>query len=107
MIAGWELVKNESARVQPRLFYWENPKDGGDAEVDYLVANDNKVLPIDVKAGTSGKMKSLRLFMERKGLQRGVRTSLENFGSLQIAFPDNRNAVIDIIPLYALERLCQ
>lgn len=107
MIAGWELVKNESARVQPRLFYWENPKDGGDAEVDYLVANDNKVLPIEVKAGTSGKMKSLRLFMERKGLQRGVRTSLENFGSLQIAFPDNRNAVIDIIPLYALERLCQ
>ena len=42
------------------------------------------MLPIEVKAGTSGKMKSLRLFMQKKSLTKGVRCSLENFGGLNI-----------------------
>ncbi len=99
--AGWEMVKGADARHRYELFYWENLSKGATAEVDYVIPKDMEVLPIEVKAGTSGKMKSLRLFMEKKGLQRGVRTSLENFGRLEIpGEPSPRT--IDIIPVYAL-----
>lgn len=62
------------------------------------------VLPIEVKSGTSGKMKSLRLFMEKKRLTRAMRTSLENFSTLTIADED-KELTISIIPIYAIGRL--
>lgn len=62
------------------------------------------VLPTEVKSGTSGKMKSLRLFMEKKLLTRAVRTSLENFSTLTIADED-KELTISIIPIYAIGRL--
>ena len=63
LVLGWELVKYGSSRIRHDLFYWENVGEGTTSEVDYIVAHQMKVLPIECKAGTSGKMKSLRLFM--------------------------------------------
>lgn len=104
MTVGWELVKYSSARIQHDLYYWENLDRGATAEVDYLTACDLKVLPIEVKSGISGKMKSLRLFMEKKRLSKGVRTSLENFGRIESEI-NGTTLMIDIIPLYAISNL--
>ena len=41
------------------------------------------MLPIECKAGTSGKMKSLRVFMKQKHLTDAIRCSLENFSLLE------------------------
>lgn len=46
----------------------------------------------------SGKMKSLRLFMQKKHLTHAIRSSMENFSQLE-------NDGIDIIPLYAIANL--
>ena len=54
------------------------------------------ILPVEVKSGVRGAMKSLRLFMSEKHVGTGVRVSLENFATL----PDVR-----IIPLYAINRI--
>jgi hypothetical protein len=56
-----------------------------------------KILPIEVKAGVRGGMKSLFNFMTDKQLEIGVRTSLENFGTFM-----HKDKQIDIYPLYAL-----
>lgn len=100
MHAGWEIIKVANPRMKHELFYWENISKGASAEVDYVLPYNMQVLPIEVKSGTSGKMKSLRMFMEAKDLHLAVRTSLENFGLLQL--PDSRRIVI--IPLYAISR---
>ena len=50
-------------------------------------------LPIEVKSGRRGSMRSLHLLMEEKKLPLAVRISEENFGELE----DGR---IRIIPLY-------
>ena len=107
MVAGWEMVKYGSPRTQHDLFYWQNTDKGTSSEVDYLTTRQMKVLPIEVKSGISGKMKSLRLFMRKRHLTRAVRTSLENFGILN--YPDAEDGdglrQISIIPLYALSRI--
>ena len=77
---------------------------GTTSEVDYVMAKNMQILPIEVKAGTSGKMKSLRFFMEKKDLTFGVRTSLENFSMLTIK-SDTIERYIEIIPIYAIGRL--
>lgn len=98
---GWELVKASNFRHRYELFYWENLSNGATSEVDYVIPHNMKVLPIEVKAGTSGKMKSLRLFMQKKNLEKAVRTSLENFGQLEYSDADG-NRCIDIVPIYAI-----
>lgn len=107
MIVGWEMIKASSASNRPELFYWENLSRGATAEVDFVITRSMNILPIEVKSGNSGKMKSLRLFIERKNLTEGIRTSLENFGVLTYESENNRPIRISIIPIYAIGRLTQ
>lgn len=104
MVAGWELVKAKSSHTNHELFYWQDLGDGTMSEVDYIITHNMKLLPIEVKAGTSGKMKSLRLFMQKKGIKRAIRTSLENFGVITLSKGD-ADSRIEIVPLYALAQV--
>ncbi len=105
MFAGLEFIKNGNTRMPESLFYWENLSRGASAEVDYIAAFNMSVLPIEVKSGISGKMKSLRMFMQSKSIHTAIRTSLENFGKIEIDnIQENKTEkfVINIIPLYAI-----
>ena len=110
MVAGWEILKSLSPRTSHDLYSWENTSEGATSEVDYLISRDMIVIPVEVKAGVTGKMKSLRLFMRRKHLLLGKRCSLENFGVIE--FTDSSDDVhpeilkrIQIHPLYCLSTL--
>ena len=109
MVLGWELIKYNNPRSQHDLYYWENTADGTRAEVDYIIARDMKVLPIECKSGTSGKMKSLHLFMHNKHLTDAIRCSLENFALLESCDKKADDTVrrIQILPLYAISNLFQ
>lgn len=110
MVAGWEIVKGLSPRTDHDLYYWENTSESTIAEVDYLIAQDMMVVPVEVKARMTGKMKSLRLFMRRKHLLYAKRCSLENFGTLEFTdTEDEPNATalkrIFIHPLHCLSTI--
>ena len=102
IFTGLELLKAASYYTPQQLFCWQrsacpNSPDGtkfrGNAQVDFLVQKGSGIIPIEVKSGTQGGMQSLRLFMKEKHIERGIRTSLENFG---------RYEDIDVYPLYAI-----
>ncbi|MDY4846099.1 MAG: AAA family ATPase [Parabacteroides sp.] len=96
MVAGLELLKYNTPTQRHELYYWQNLSRGAQAEVDYVIVKDAQVVPIEVKAGVSGSMKSMYQFISEKHLQYGIRTSLENFGALE---------KVQIIPLYALSTI--
>ncbi len=107
MVLGWEMVKYSNPRSQHDLYYWENTAESTRSEVDYIVTRDMKVLPIECKSGTSGKMKSLHLFMRQKHLTDGIRCSLENFALLENSDKQDDSTIrqIRIVPLYAVSNL--
>jgi len=107
MVLGWELVKYNNPRTQHELYYWENTAEGTRSEVDYIIARDLNVLPIECKADTSGKMKSLYEFMRQKHLTKAIRTSLENFSELEHIDKQDNNVVrhVQIMPLFAISNL--
>lgn len=109
LTAGLELMKSSNPQSKYELFYWENLDRNATSEVEYVIAKNAKCLPIEVKAGTSGKMKSLRLFMNRKDIATGIRCSLENFGRLKVSDTDETghqvSRTIGTLPLYAIWRL--
>lgn len=71
--AGQLLRTIDPCNVEPALYYWIRHESGSDAEVDYVIQHSNKLVPIEVKAGSTGALKSLHLFMKLKSLQTAVR----------------------------------
>ena len=107
MVLGWEMIKYNNPRSQHDLYYWENTAAATRSEVDYIITRDMKVLPIECKSGTSGKMKSLFLFMHNRHLTDGLRCSLENFSLIENVDNKDNNALrrIQILPLFAISNL--
>lgn len=107
MFAGLEMIKYHDCFQKTEMHYWQNMTKNSSAEVDYLVARKGKVLPVEVKANIQGGMKSLWMFMRKRKLHEGIRTSLENFGQFDYYDPDDQfeQRHVDIIPLYALSNL--
>ena len=89
---GLELIKNSSSYMPENLYFWTREKEKSQAEVDYVIQYNEKIIPIEVKSGKSGKMQSMHLFLSEKKTEYGIRISLENF----IKY-DN----IQVYPLYA------
>jgi predicted AAA+ superfamily ATPase len=59
--------------IEPALYYWLREEKGSNAEIDYIIQHGNKLIPIEVKAGSTGSLKSLHLFMGSKKLSLAVR----------------------------------
>jgi len=95
---GVELIKYSRVHEKNQLYYWHREKRGSSAEVDYLIEQDNQVVPVEVKSGSTGKMQSLNLFIDEKKSSNGIRISLENF---------SQYGKITVIPLYAVSNLIQ
>lgn len=55
-------VAQELARQQQELFYWTS---AGQAELDFLLQQDDIIYPIEVKSGTSLQKKSLLIYAEK------------------------------------------
>lgn len=107
MFAGLELRKYQDSFQKPDIHYWQNMSRNGNAEIDYLIANNGKVLPIEVKASTQGGMQSLWLFMRKKHSSNAIRTSLENFGAFDYFDKEDADNMrhVNIVPLYALSNI--
>jgi len=60
---GQQLLTRKPFFIDRRLFYWNREKRDANAELDYLIEFENKVIPVEVKAGKTGSLKSLQVFM--------------------------------------------
>ena len=69
--------------MKPEIYYWHREKRGSNAEVDYIIAVNRNILPIEVKSGTKGQMQSMFLFLEDRKLSTGIRLSGENFSKYE------------------------
>lgn len=94
LVAGTELLASAPSRTCPELFYWHRESRNSNAEVDYVVQAGGDIVPVEVKAGVRGAMRSLRMFLDsHKASAYGIRTSLEPFSEYEN---------IRVIPIYAL-----
>ncbi len=93
---GQELVAHADPFIRPGLYYWAREARTSNAEVDYLVPFGSKALPLDVKAGKSGTLRSLRLFMQEYSSPLGIRISQLN---------QSYSEGLLSVPLYAIQAL--
>lgn len=93
---GQELLAYLLKDEMNGLFTWKREEKSSSAEVDFLVAVDSCIVPIEVKAGVTGKLQSLKIFLSEKKLPLGVRIS-----ELPLSLQQN----VLSLPLYLIEQL--
>lgn len=60
------------------LYYWARDKSTSQAEVDFVINDGPEIIPIEVKSGGIGHMKSLMVFLDEKPhVERAVRLSMD------------------------------
>ncbi len=71
-IVGQEMIAYQTSILYKPNF-WVREKNESSAEIDYLYIDGEKIIPIEVKAGASGKLKSLHIFMDTASHNMAVR----------------------------------
>lgn len=94
------------------LTYWLRQGRSSNAEIDFVVAISGAVIPIEVKAGATGTLKSLHQFMGSKKAPLAIRfdASLPSVSRINtvINMGKERKKVdyqLISLPLYLIERL--
>jgi predicted AAA+ superfamily ATPase len=106
--AGQHLRALESPLMEPRLYYWQ--RTGGRlGEIDYIIQHGSNIVPIEVKSGTAGSMKSLHQFMAEKKLTMAVRFDMNHPSLEEVNVRTTTGQQVQYrllsLPLYLVERV--
>jgi hypothetical protein len=93
---GQELLAYRGREEINALFSWVREEKSSSAEIDFLIAIDSIIVPIEVKAGSTGSLRSIKIFLAEKKVPLGVRIS-----ELPLSLRDS----ILSIPFYLIEEL--
>jgi predicted AAA+ superfamily ATPase len=91
---GQQLCAYNNPYLKASLYFWVREAKNSNAEVDYLLEKDGAIVPLEVKSGSNGRLKSIKMFMEKYGNDRGVKISQEKF---------NDSSNILSLPFYGME----
>lgn len=92
--------------IDPLLFCWMRETPGSNAELDYIIQHNNKVIPVEVKAGKTGTLKSLHFFMGQKQYDLALRVNSDYPSMTPIQMKDTTGSLVEYrllsIPFYLL-----
>ena len=105
-ITGQELLTLADS-VLFKLNYWTRENKDADAELDFIWQYKNKVIPIEVKSGKAGKLRSLHQFVDRSPHNFAVRVysgklSVENARTIS-----GKKYKLINLPFYLIHKLQQ
>jgi predicted AAA+ superfamily ATPase len=87
-----QFVGQELLIKYNKLQYWARTEPGANSEVDYIIVEDGNILPIEVKAGEKGSLKSLHtLFEKHPHIEQAIVLSKSKIGQIE---------KIKFVPLY-------
>lgn len=108
-VVGQILRTIDPPYIEPALYCWNREEAGSNAEIDYIIQNGNNLVPIEVKAGATGSLKSLHLFMGVKKLPLAVRINSDLPSKININVKDHARKSVQYtllsIPFYLIGQM--
>jgi len=104
---GQQLLSTADCRAQD-LFFWVRESSRATAELDFLVSGNRGVIPVEVKSGKAGSLKSLHQFLCRAKGSVGIRLHAGPMRdeTLNVQMPDGTlNYRLISLPFYLAEHV--
>ena len=81
MLSEQFVVQQLIVQNEKQLYYWARNESGASSEVDLVVLQDSKIIPVEVKAGKSGSLKSLHYLLDHNpNIEKAIVFSLAKKG---------------------------
>ncbi len=95
--------------IDPSLFCWMRTIPGSSAEIDYVLQHQNIVIPVEIKSGTTGSLKSLHYFMGQKKFHFAVRINSDYPSSINVDLKNTLGLAVKYqllsLPFYLLGQI--
>ena len=98
-IVAQELLALDNRVSNQRNFWIRNKKDS-EAEIDFVLQYDNKIIPIEVKSGHNAKLRSLRLFMDEASHDIAIRIWSQSFSIDEVSTRTGKKFKLINLPFY-------
>lgn len=72
---GQHLIAHQNPFITPQLYFWARDQRNANAEIDFVIHVGGEIIPIEVKSGPTGKLKSLQIFMSERQSKLGIKVS--------------------------------
>jgi len=83
-VVGQHLLHAGPFWEEPELFYWAREKPTSAAEVDYVIVRNGRIVPVEVKAGKTGRLRSLWQFVAEKDAHLTLRFNADKPSLLEV-----------------------
>lgn len=101
-ITAQELLTLEDRVGQHRAF-WAKPNNG--AEVDFIVAHNSQLYPIEVKSGANAHLRSLQVFMDNSEVEAAIRIWSGPYSVDKVKTPNGKVFNLINLPFYLIGNL--
>lgn len=92
------FVYNELKRIyKDNIYYWRS-NNNGDSEVEFIVQDNNRIIPIEVKAGKNLKANSLKVYNDLYNPKLAFKLSIKDY-------KNNIDKTLKYIPLFFVDVL--
>jgi uncharacterized protein len=98
-VVGQELLACQSSPLY-KLHFWNREKKQSKAEVDFLIQYENIIVPVEVKSGATGRLRSLHQFMDRTPHEYAVRIYSGQLEVNRIKTLSGKDFTLLNLPLY-------
>jgi predicted AAA+ superfamily ATPase len=103
-ITGQEIIASQSG-VLEKLNFWVREKKTSNAELDYVLQRGLQLIPIEVKSGSSGRLKSMHMFMETANAKLGIRLHSGFISKESILLSSGKTYQLLNLPYYLAGRI--
>jgi uncharacterized protein len=98
-IVGQELLASKY-NVLSELHFWTREQKDATAEIDFIYVFDGQIVPIEVKSGATGRLRSLHLYMDSAPHNLAIRIYSGALNIETITTPTGKNFKLLNLPYY-------
>lgn len=98
-IVGQELLSGKTTFPAKRNF-WVRNAHSSEAEIDFIIQHESRIIPIEVKSGHNSKLRSLHLFMDKVEHQTAIRIWSGKYSIDKVTTPKGKTFSLYNIPYY-------
>jgi hypothetical protein len=98
-IVAQELLARDY-KVSNNRNFWVRNKQGANAELDFIIQHNNKIIPIEVKSGHRAQLRSLHVFMDNTNHTTAIRIWSNAFSMDKVTTPNGKEFTLYNLPFY-------
>lgn len=96
----YQLIQSQNSSVGFKLHFWVREKVNSSSEVDLIYQYKQYLIPIEVKSGSQGRLRSLHQFMENTNHPYAIRLLANKLSVEQVSTPGGKEYMLLNLPYY-------